>query len=84
MLPVIGYPNLGPFLGPASSGARIAFKAHLVQVSDIFGLIEEIDFKLFKLRGETLYKAATCSGAICKAKALMAIRRLWLRPEGAA
>jgi hypothetical protein len=36
------------------------------------------------LLGETLYKAATCSGAICKAKALMAIRRLWLRLEGAA
>ena len=40
--------------------------------------------QLFKLRGETLYKGATCSGAILKAKALMAIRRLWLRLEGAA
>jgi len=48
MLPAIGYPNLGPFMGPASSGARIAFNAHLVQVPDIYGLIEETDFKLFK------------------------------------
>jgi hypothetical protein len=42
MLSVIRDPNLGPFLGPAFSGAGIAFDAHLVQVPDIYGLIEEI------------------------------------------
>jgi hypothetical protein len=40
--------------------------------------------QLFKLRGVTPYRAATCSGAIFKAKALMAVRRLWVRLEGAA
>ena len=30
MFPVIRYPNLGSFLGPASSGAGIAFNAHFV------------------------------------------------------
>jgi hypothetical protein len=40
--------------------------------------------QLFKLRKEMLYKAATCSGGMFKVKALIAIRRLWLRWEGAA
>jgi hypothetical protein len=42
MLAVIGHPNLGPFLGPTSPGASIAFDAHLVQVPDIYIVIEEI------------------------------------------
>src|SRR5665647_3081754 len=42
MLAVIGHPNPGPFLGPASPGARIAFDAHLVQVPDTYIVIKEI------------------------------------------
>jgi hypothetical protein len=46
-------------------------------------LIEAPD-PVVQTAGETLYKAATCSGAMFKAKALMAIRRLCLRLERAA
>jgi hypothetical protein len=48
MFSVIGHPNLGPFLGPTSPGARIAFNAHLVQVPDIHGLVLEIGFESFQ------------------------------------
>ena len=42
VLAVIGHPDLGPLLGPASPGAGIAFDAHLVSVPDISVVIEEI------------------------------------------